>query len=87
MDQDGVITITLNNLSIEAAEDLDIQFADRDYKVVEAKVVTDADMHAMNTFEAPEQVKESDFSDYTVSAEGIRLTMPKNSVIALRVSK
>lgn len=87
MDQDGVITITLNNLSIEAAADLEIQFAGRDYKVTEARIVTDADMHAMNTFEAPEQVKESDFTDYTVSPEGIRVTMPRNSVIALRVRK
>ena len=87
MDEDGIITITLNNLSIEAAEDVEIQFAGKDYKVAEAKIVTNTDMHAMNTFDEPEQVTEKDFTDYTVNTDGIQVTVPKNSVLMLRVQK
>ena len=87
VDRDGVLTITLNNLSIEAAEDIEIQFAGKGYTVQEAKIVTNTDMHAMNTFDAPEEVTETDFTAYTADTEGIRLTIPKNSVLALRVQR
>ena len=87
IDRDGVLTITLNNLSIEAAEEIEIQFAGRGYTVREAKIVTNTDMHAMNTFDAPEEVVETDFTAYTADTEGIRLTIPKNSVLALRVQR
>jgi alpha-N-arabinofuranosidase len=87
MDESGTITITLNNLSIDSAETIDIQFADRGYTVLEAKIVSHSDMHAMNTFDAPEEVSEKDFSDYKVSQDGITVTIPSNSVLAIRVTK
>ena len=87
MDADGIITITMNNLSIESEETIDIQLAENGYKVAEAKVVTENDMHAMNTFEAPETVTEKDLTGYTETAEGIRVVMPKNSVVELRLKK
>ena len=87
MDADGIITVTMNNLSIESEETVDIQLAENGYKVVEAKVVTENDMHAMNTFEAPETVTEKDLTGYTETAEGIRVVMPKNSVVELRLKK
>ena len=65
-DKDGIITITLNNLSIESAEEVEVQLANGVYKVVEARIVTNSDMHAHNTFEAPEEVTEKDFNDYEV---------------------
>lgn len=37
---DGVITITLNNLSARQTKSLEIQFSNRGYKVVEANIVT-----------------------------------------------
>ncbi len=85
--EDGIITITLNNLSIEAAEDVDIQFADKGYKVVEARIVTDTDMHAHNTFDAPETVTEKDFDAYKEEQDKIVASLPANSVVELRVKK
>ena len=87
MDQDGIITITMNNLSIEAEETIDIQLAENGYEVVEAKIVTNSDMHAMNTFDAPETVTEKDFTDYTMKDNGLQLVMPKNSVMEIRLRK
>lgn len=87
MDKEGIITITMNNLSIEAAEDIDITFADRGYRVLEAKIVTNKDMHAHNTFEAPEEVVEADFDAYKMTVEGISVKMPANSVVEIRVKK
>ena len=85
--EDGMITVTLNNLSIESEEKVEIALADKGYQVREAKIVTADDMHAMNTFDQPETVTEKDFSDYQTSEEGVTLTMPKNSVIELRLAK
>lgn len=86
-DKDGIITITLNNLSIESAEEVEVQFANGVYKVVEARIVTNSDMHAHNTFEAPEEVTEKDFNDYEVKGENISVKLPVNSVVEMRLQK
>ena len=87
MDEDGIVTITMNNLSIEAEEVVQVQFANQGYKVLEAKIVTERDMHAHNTFETPEAVTEQEFVEYRVNESGFEVTLPKNSVIELRVSR
>lgn len=87
MDKDGVITVTMNNLSVEASEKVEIQLANRGYHVVEARIVTDSDMHAHNTFEAPDTVTEKDFTAYEETENGVNVTMPANSVIELRLAK
>ena len=87
MDKEGIITITLNNLSVEAAEMVEIQFAGSGYRVTEANIVTGKNMRDHNTFEAPETVVEQAFSDYKETSETIAVTLPVNSVVELRVSK
>ena len=87
MDGNGVITVTMNNLSVEAPENVEIQFANHGYHVTEARIVTDSDMHAHNTFEAPDIVTEKDFTAYEETENGVNVTMPANSVIELRLAK
>ncbi len=86
-DGEGIITITLNNLSIETAEDMEIKLADNGYKVIEAKVITNTDIHAHNTFEAPEQITEQEFTGYTEHEDHISVKLPASSVTVLRVKK
>ena len=85
-DGDGVITITLNNLSATAAEKVEIAFADhgKKYEVVEANIVTDKQMQAHNTFEDPDHVTEQAFTGYEVTADGITVTLPACSVTEKR---
>jgi alpha-N-arabinofuranosidase len=83
----GVITITLNNLSIEDTEKVDVQFARGGYQVVEAHIVTDPDMHAHNTFEAPENVTEKEFYGFEMTEKGMVITLPPNSVVEIRVAR
>lgn len=87
MGKDGVINITLNNLSIDASEDMEIQLAERGYKVKEARIVTNSDAHAHNTFENPEEVVEADFMVNEVNGDVIKITLPANSVVLLRVER
>ena len=86
-DKDGVITITLNNLSIEAAEEVEIQLSNGEYKVAESRIVTNSDMHAHNTFEPHQEVVEIDFADYEVKNGNIVAKLPANSVVEIRVQK
>ena len=87
MDENGVITITINNLSIQASEEVEVTLLEKGYRVVEAKIVTEKDMHAHNTFDAPEVVTEKDFTDYKTTDNGLLVNMPVNSVVELRLSK
>ncbi len=86
-DADGVITITMNNLSIESSEEVEVSLLEKGYRVVEAKIVTGAQMNTHNTFEEPENVVEKDFADYKAVDNGFVVTMPVNSVVELRLAK
>ena len=87
VDADGVITVTLNNLSIHEEKVLDIVLAGGEvFDVCEANIVT-GEMHAHNTFEAPETVKEEKFNGYERLENGLRVTLPACSVTELRLKK
>ena len=66
---------------------MNIKLAGTGYKVIEAKIVTNSDIRAYNTFEAPEEVTERDFKDYTESIDNISVKLPSNSVTMLRIKK
>ena len=51
---------------------------------VKAAILT-GEMHAHNTFEEPEMVKEAVFEDVTVTERGVCLTIPPCSVISLEI--
>ncbi len=87
VDKDGIITITMNNLSVEAAEAVEVVLVEKGYQVAEARIVTENDMHAHNTFDAPEVVVEKDFSDYKLTDNGLVVNMPTNSVVEIRLQK
>jgi len=87
-EKDGVITITVNNLSVTESQDLMIHFSeDKLYKIAEANIVTGSDVHDMNTFDAPDKVQETDFTGYSTEGNDIRLSLPRGSVVEIRVKK
>ena len=85
MDAEGNIHITLGNLSIADAKEIEILFAEKKAEKVTADILT-GKMDAYNTFEEPENVKEKVFEDFTVTDNGsIRLTIPACAVIHMEV--
>ena len=54
---------------------------------MEAHIVSDADMHAHNTFETPEIVTEKDFAGCEAAPHGLTVTLPCNSVVEIRVAR
>ena len=84
--KDGVITITLSNLSLKKDEPVEILFSeDKAKKVSEALVVKSKDVHDHNTFGRPNTVKSASFKDYTENGRKIKVTLPAASVVMLQV--
>nr|MCR4830546.1 alpha-N-arabinofuranosidase [Pseudobutyrivibrio sp.] len=86
--EDGVITVTLTNNSLNVAEVIDIQITKdgNSYNVCESTYVTGA-MNAHNTFDTPEVVVEQDFTDYIRTPYGISVKIPACSVVCIRLKK
>ena len=82
--EDGAVHITLTNLSLD--KDYEIRTILTDYQVNEVKgEIVHGEMHEMNTFETPDQVRVKEFNEVEKTAEGIRFTIPKCSVLHLEV--
>ena len=85
VDQDGKLHITLSNA--DPHRDIPVSVYVRGLKTsaVCGRVLRGNVMDAHNTFERPDVVKPVDFADARISADGVEVTMPKMSVVALEV--
>lgn len=84
MDADGVLHITLTNLSIEDSYEIDTTIVDRAVSEVVGEILTN-EMHAMNTFDEPENVHIVPFKDVKITDKGLSFTIPACSVVHLTV--
>lgn len=84
--KDGIITITLNNLSVDKAEDVEIQLTSgKKYELIEASIITSNDIHDHNTFECPDAVREEEFGEVTCENNIVRTKLPKSCVVQIRI--
>ncbi len=79
---DGKIHVTLNNLSVEEAYEIEGVFAETQIKAVEGTILTN-EMKAHNTFDNPNKVHPVKFDDCEITKEGIKFTIPPCSVLHL----
>lgn len=84
VDKDGCITVTVNNLSIEKGEEVELVLTEKEPLSVDAGIVT-GEMHQHNTFEAPDTVKEQEFTDFRVEGNKVCFTLPPCSVVCVRI--
>ena len=84
IDAEGRINITINNLSVDEAYDIEGIIVDREIKVVKATILSN-DMNAYNTFDNPDVVKPADFTDFTITSQGLNFKIPACSVISFIV--
>ncbi|MGM9593564.1 MAG: alpha-N-arabinofuranosidase [Candidatus Onthomonas sp.] len=84
-EKDGILTVTLNNLSEQEAEPLEIRLAQGGgLEVAEASIVT-GERSAINTFDDPDHVAEQPFTGYTERAASLSVILPARSVVLLRL--
>ncbi len=81
---DGVVNMTLSNLSVTEDVPVEMVFTELSPSNIEASILKD-EMHAHNTFENPDKVQERVFMDYEAKNGTIRFTAPACSVISFRV--
>ena len=88
-EKDGIVTTTVNNLSMTDAAEVEIYLtSDDELKVIEASIVTSGDVHDHNTFEDPDKVVEKDFDGVSeIAANRYKVTLPAASVACIRFGK
>jgi len=85
VDKDGVLTITLNNVSEAEDETVTIDFRDREVGAVEG-IILNGKVDDYNSFEAPNKVQEKNFAVTECKGKEIELTLPACSLVTLRVT-
>jgi len=81
---DGMINVTVNNLSATEDTPVEMLLTEIEPSQIEAAILTGG-MRAHNTFGEPETVKEKVFTDYRIDGRKISFTMPACSVAAFRI--
>lgn len=84
VDASGYVNVTLNNLSVSEDTPVEISFAQLSPSQVSAAILRE-EMHAHNTFEEPDKVKEQVFDAYEIKDGRICFTAPACSVVSFRV--
>ena len=82
--KDGKIHVTLNNLSMTEDYEIEAEFTDMAVKAVEGTILTN-EMHAMNTFDAPESVHPESFDQVDIKGNSLKFKIPACSVLHLAV--
>lgn len=82
LDAEGVMHITVTNLSVEKSCDIDAVIVDTKITQITGEILTN-EMHAMNTFEEPETVHTEVFEGAELTEQGLKFTIPACSVIHL----
>ncbi len=84
--KDGVITVTLNNLSMTDGEDITVKLTnDKTYEVIEACLLKGLSPKDKNTFEEPDKVASEEFKNYKVDGNKITFNLPSASVLEFRI--
>ena len=81
---DGKLHVTLTNLSLDEASDIEAVFAETAVKSVKGTILT-GDMKAHNTFDAPDAVHAESFDAVTVEGNKVSFAIPACSVLHLEV--
>ena len=83
-DSEGVITVTLTNLSVKDSIVIDMIFTEFSPKVIKGELL-EAGTHDYNTFEKPQTVQREEYSGFTIQDNHVSFTIPAHSVILIRV--
>lgn len=82
--KDGYVNVTLANLSTDEDAPVEMSFMETVPKEITAAILK-GEMHAHNTFDDPERVKEESFTDYEVKDRKVCFTAPAGGLISFRI--
>lgn len=84
VDEDGILHITMTNLSASEEYEVDVTILNQKINKVQGEILTDK-MQAMNTFEDANHVCEKAFTDIQITDTGLKFTIPACSVLHIAV--
>ncbi|MDD3338914.1 MAG: alpha-L-arabinofuranosidase C-terminal domain-containing protein [Lachnospiraceae bacterium] len=84
VDDEGTLHITVTNLSLDKAYEVDTLLVDTTFSDIKGDILTN-EMHAMNTFDDPEVVNTKNFNGVEKTRTGIKFTIPACSIVHLTV--
>jgi alpha-L-arabinofuranosidase len=82
---DGTVNISIANIHPNKKIDLEVLLRGMEAKNVSAEYVTGPSINAHNTFEKKDVVKKAPFSDFKLNKENLKISVPANSVLMVRV--
>lgn len=83
IDSDGVIHISLCNMSLESAAEIKCDIRGMEVSSVSGSILTASEMNAHNTFEKPDAVKPAGFDGAVLGSDGLVIQLPAKSVVVL----
>lgn len=83
--QEGVIHISLSNVSLDETEDITINLGDVKVGTVTGRILTADKIDAYNTFDQPDIVSPKNFKDAKITKDGLQVKMPAKSIVVLEV--
>ena len=81
----GMIHISLCNVNPNSSEKISINLENYKNQKVSARILTAKEMNALNSFENPNNVLPSEFTDYKLADNNLEVNMPAKSVIVLEL--
>ena len=84
-DENGVVHITLANISADTAYPIDCALTGKEYNTASARILTNS-IGAYNDFDHPEDVKITDFDALTLENNNLHFNIPACAVMEITVS-
>ena len=84
-DENGVVHITLANISADTAYPIDCALTGKKYNTASARILTNS-IGAYNDFDHPEDVKITDFDALTLENNNLHFNIPACAVMEITVS-
>jgi len=84
--KDGKMLITLVNCMLDRDYNINCRILYENYTKCEAEILHSDDVRMRNTFDNPDIIKPEEYKNFTVDGENLQITLPRCSVMALRLS-
>ena len=82
---DGSIILSLTNVSLDKAKQIEVSLDDTKVKSVSGRILTSKSVADYNDFEHPEKVKPVEFKDAKVKKGKLSVKVPAKSIIVLNI--
>ena len=85
IDSTGKMHISLCNIDPDKLENIELSLESFKAEKITGKILTAKKMNAHNTFDNPDEVRPTDFSNFSLAENNLKLNMPPMSIVVLEL--